>query len=229
MSDFVGMEKLSLVDYDSKIVCTLFSSGCNFNCAFCHNSPLVIKNTDGAIPFKEIIDYLKSRKNMLDGVCITGGEPTLMDDLKEKIIQIKSLGILVKLDTNGTNPHLLKELIEAKLVDYVAMDIKTSLKEYHKICRVNFVDIDAIKESINILMTSGIDYEFRTTLIDEYHNYENIKAIGILIKGSKKYFLQKYIYRETCPILLHEVNKKKALEFQSLLNQYIENVNLRGY
>lgn len=229
MSEFVGMEKLSLVDFDSKIVCTLFSSGCNFNCAFCHNSPLIEEVKDNYLKFEEIIAYLKSRKNMLDGVCITGGEPTLMDDLKEKIIQIKELGLLVKLDTNGTNPRILKELIEEKLIDYVAMDIKNSLEEYHKICRVECVNLDAITESINILMASNIDYEFRTTLIDEYHNTDNILKIGSLIKGTKKYFLQKYTYRDTCPLVLHEVKKEKALEFQSLLSKYIESVNLRGY
>ena len=156
--DFVGIEKLSLVDFDNNLSVVLFCEGCNFRCPFCHNSSLVLCKNE-KIDFNDILEYLKERKKLLDGVVISGGEPTLMNDLAHKCKQIKDLGYLVKLDTNGTNPKVIKYLIDNKLVDHIAMDIKGSFANYSEIVGLTSLDLNNIKESINILKTSGISYE----------------------------------------------------------------------
>ena len=229
--DFAGIQKISLVDYDQKISCTLFTAGCNFRCPFCHNSDLVIyaKNIH-YIPFSEIIDYLNKRKGLLDAVVITGGEPTLMPDLKEKIIEIRKLGYKIKLDTNGTNPDILKNLVEGGLIDYVAMDIKNSLSNYFKTVGLENFNQSNIIESINFLLSGAVDYEFRTTLVNEFHSEEDIELIGKLIQGAKRYYLQRFINNENCINHdLHEVNQDVALRFKSILLPYIKKVELRGY
>ena len=181
------------------------------------------------IPFAEILDFLKSRTGVIDAVVISGGEPTLMPDLKDKIKEIRKLGFRIKLDSNGTRPNVIKELIDEKLIDYVAMDIKNHLNKYDVVAGVN-VNKDAIKESINLLMNSGIDYEFRTTLVNEYHTEKDIREIGELIANCKKFFLQKYVYREgVINKNLHPVDETKALYFVNILKNYIPNVELRGY
>ena len=169
--DFVGIEKLSLVDFDNNLSVVLFCEGCNFRCPFCHNSSLVLCKNE-KIDFNDILEYLKERKKLLDGVVISGGEPTLMNDLAYKCKQIRDLGYLVKLDTNGTNPKVIKYLIDNKLVDHIAMDIKGSFVNYSEIVGLTSLDLNNIIESIKILKTSGISYEFRTTLVKEFHNEE---------------------------------------------------------
>lgn len=227
--EFVGIEKISLVDYDNKISCVLFTERCNFRCQFCHNSRLVLdKNNE--IPFSDILTYLKKRKNVLDGVVITGGEPTLMDDLVEKIKAIKELGLLVKLDTNGTNPNLVKQLIDDKLIDYVAMDIKNSMDTYSEIIGIKNIFKDNILKTIEILKTSGISYEFRTTLVNEFHSEKSIEDMGKMLKGAKKMYLQHFIDNEECIVHnLHEVDIDTANKYKNILLKYIDNVYLRGY
>lgn len=229
--DFTGFEKLSLVDYKDKLSCTLFMEGCNFRCPFCHNSELVLSlNKCNKIPFEEILKYLKKRKGLLDAVCISGGEPTLMPDLKEKIKIIKNLGYLVKLDTNGTNPKILKELIDENLIDYCAMDIKNSKAKYDVTIGTKYNNFKNIEESIKILMNNKIPYEFRTTLVDEFHDKESIKELGSLIKGANILYLQHFVASSNCIKQgLHEVNKKKAEEYKIILLDYIKEVELRGY
>ena len=178
------MEKLSVVDFDNKVSCTLFTNGCNFKCPFCHNSSLVLSKVP-PLDFNVILDYLKTRKNIIDAAVITGGEPTLLDGLKEKIIEIKKLGFLIKLDTNGTNPACLQELINEKLIDYVAMDIKNGPTNYAKTIGLTSYDLTNIKKSIDILKKGTIDYEFRTTLVKEFHSQSDMKEIRNLILGSK--------------------------------------------
>jgi pyruvate formate lyase activating enzyme len=227
--NFVGIDKLSLLDYEDKISCVLFSKTCNFRCPFCHNG-LTVLESEESISFDEIITYLKSRKGVLDAVVVSGGEPTLMPDLKEKIEVIKKLGFLVKLDTNGTNPLLLKELIDEKLIDYVAMDIKNSEEKYLVTTDCKCLNMDAITQSISIIMNSGIDYEFRTTLVKEFHDEQSIKNMANLIQGSKKLYLQKFVEREGCIKKgLHEVEEVLANQYKSILSQFIESVELRGY
>lgn len=227
-SIFCGIEKLSLVDFDGKIACTLFTGGCNYRCPFCHNSPLIKEQP--FLDLNEILTYLEKRKKMLDAVVISGGEPTLHKNLPDILKVLKELGYVIKLDTNGTNPKMLKELIEDKLIDYVAMDIKGSLNNYHLITGVNNPLLDNIKESINILKKSNIDFEFRTTLVKEYHTLEIINEMKELLKGTKKLYLQKFILRDTClDQTLNEVDVNTAKEYKEILEQTILNVYLRGY
>ena len=227
--DFVGIDKLSLLDYEDKIAVVLFCKPCNFRCPFCHNGTTVLE-ADTVIPFADILEYLQSRKGLIDAVVVSGGEPTLMPDLKEKIIAIKELGFLVKLDTNGTNPEVIKDLRESGLIDYVAMDIKNSFKKYPLTVGTKNAYLDKVSMSIQYLMSSGIDYEFRTTLIDEFHDAQDIREMGETLKGAKRLYLQKFVDRESCIQRgLHEVNKEKAESFVEILKQYIDNVSLRGY
>ena len=227
--DFVGIDKLSLLDYDEKLSCVLFAKACNFRCPFCHNG-LTVLESETYIPFNQIIEFLNSRKGKLDAVVVTGGEPTLMDDIVEKISIIKSMGFLVKLDSNGTRPEVIKELLDKKLLDYIAMDIKNSLSCYPKTCGVKNIDEEKIKESIKLIQNSGIDYEFRTTLVKEFHTLDSIKEIGELVKGSKKLYLQQFVDREgVIQKGLHPVDEDLANKFKEILLDYVEEVSLRGY
>ena len=227
--DFVGIDKLSLLDYEDKVACVLFCKPCNFRCPFCHNGTTVLE-ADTTIPFEDILEYLKTRIGLIDAVVVSGGEPTLMPDLKEKIVALKQLGFLIKLDTNGTNPEIVKELYENNLIDYVAMDIKNSFKKYPLTAGVKNIDLTKVSQTIQYLMSSGIDYEFRTTLIDEFHDAQDMREIGETIKGAKKLFLQKFVERESCIQKgLHEVSEEKAKSFVDALSKYVEQVSLRGY
>ncbi len=222
-----GHQKVSLVDYDGQIATTIFTSGCNFACPFCHNSGLV-KGTEPIIDTSEILEYLIKRKNVLTAVCISGGEPTLHKDLPEFISKIKDLGYLVKLDTNGTNLTMLKYLVENKLIDYIAMDIKNSFSKYSKTAGLQN-DIN-IKDTIQYIMSCGVDYEFRTTLIKNYHSREDMLEIAKTIKGARKYFLQKFVDNDNCLSTgLEEIPHNQAEEYKDLCLKFIENTKLRGY
>ena len=227
--DFVGIDKFSLLDFEDKISCVLFCKPCNFSCPFCHNGTTVLE-AETVIPFDDILEYLESRKGLIDAVVVSGGEPTLMPDLKEKIIALRKLGFLIKLDTNGTNPETIKDLYESGLIDYVAMDIKNSFKKYPLTVGVKNAYLDKVSQSIQYLMNSGIDYEFRTTLIDEFHDTQDIREMAETLKGAKRLFLQKFVDRESCIQRgLHEVSKEKAESFVDILKQFIDKVSLRGY
>lgn len=227
-SIFCGIEKLSLVDFDGYISCTLFTSGCNYRCPFCHNSPLIKEQP--SLNMEEILNYLSVRKKMLDAVVITGGEPTLHKELPSVLKQIKDLGYIIKLDTNGTNPKNLKELIDKKLIDYVAMDIKASSNCYSLVTGVINPFLDNIKESINILKTLNINFEFRTTLVKEFHSLDSINEMKELVSGAKKLYLQKFVLRDTClNQKLHEVDLETAKCYKSILEEVVEKVFLRGY
>jgi pyruvate formate lyase activating enzyme len=222
-----GLQKVSLVDYDGQIASTIFTSGCNFACPFCHNAGLV-KGTEPDIPTSEILGYLTKRKNVLTAVCISGGEPTLHKDLPELISKIKELGYLVKLDTNGTNLEMLKYLVENQLIDYIAMDIKNSFENYTKTIGINH-PIN-IKDTIDYVMNCGIDYEFRTTIIKHYHTKEDIEKISKNIKGAKKYFLQKFVDNNNCLTKgLEEIDTNTAQEYLKICLKNIPNTKLRGY
>lgn len=185
-----GFDKLTLLNYPDKVACTIFTSGCNLRCPFCHNSGLVTNNYN-EISFDSIYEYLKKRIGILDGVCITGGEPLIHADIKDYIKKIKDLGYLVKIDTNGCNPKLLKELIDLKLVDYIAMDIKNIYSKYDITSGVK-VNVDNIKKSISIIENSGIDYEFRTTIVKEFHSTQDIKEILSYISSNSNYYIQNF-------------------------------------
>jgi len=189
-----GLQKTTLIDFPGKIAATVFTSGCNFFCPWCYSAELVlpekIKNHP-KISEQEFFNFLKSKQGLLEGVTICGGEPTLQVDLPDFIKKIKDLGFLVKLDTNGSNPGMLKNLIDAKLIDYVAMDIKTSKEKYEEVLKGN-VKINDIKESVKILKEGKLDYEFRTTVVPTIHKKEDIVEIAKWINGAPKYYLQKF-------------------------------------
>ncbi len=196
-----GIQKMTLIDYPGKVACTFFIFGCNFKCGYCHNPELVIKeNIINNYSIDKCLDFLKRKRKYLDGVCITGGEPLINPDIKDFLFKIKKIGYLIKIDTNGSNPDLLQEIIYRGLVDYIAMDIKSDISGYSKIIGVKF-NPDSIKKSIKIILNSGIDYEFRTTLIPGFHNSKILDNLGKwLYKNSnrkiKKYVLQNFIARK---------------------------------
>lgn len=227
---FCGIEPLSLVDLDGKLACTIFTNGCNFKCPFCHNKDLALNQNITEISFQEILDFLKLRKSMLDAVCITGGEPTIHPDLEDKLKQIKELGYFIKLDTNGSNPEMISELYHKGLIDYVAMDIKNTLSKYPTTTNNLHVNLFNIQKSINFLMNSGIDYEFRTTIINEFHTLEDIIKIGEWLNGAKRYYLQKFVNSENCiNSNLNEIPYQIALKFKNSVKQNFSKVELRGY
>lgn len=227
--DFVGIDKFSLLDYDGYVSVVLFAPTCNFRCPFCHNGASVL-DSKSSIKFSDIISFLESRKNLIDSIVISGGEPTLMDDIVDKITTLKSMGFKIKLDTNGTNPEILSYLLKNKLINYVAMDIKNSFKKYCLASGIKSLNLENISKSISILLNSRIDYEFRTTLVKEFHNEEDINDIAKLIKGANKVFLQKFVDREgVIDHNLHEIDINEATRYQKILAKYVNNCELRGY
>jgi len=227
--EILGIEKVSMVDYKDKICATIFTGGCNFRCPFCHNSGIVEKKYN-YYSEDEILEYLKDRKKLLDAVVISGGEPTLQKDLARFIEEIKKLGFAVKLDTNGTNPDVLKELLEKKLLDYVAVDIKNDFASYSGITGISNPNVEGIKKSLKLLKEFGVDYELRTTLVKEFHSKENIERLSEDLKGEKLLYLQKFKLSEgVFNQSLHEVEKKEAEIYQKILSKEIKNVLLRGY
>ena len=228
--EFVAINKFSLLDYPGKVSCILYTRGCNFRCPYCHNGLTLLENNTDFVSFEEILAFLKKRVGVLDGVVISGGEPTLMPDLVDKIKAIKELGYLVKLDTNGTSPVLLQKLIDEKLIDYVAMDIKAPLNKYAKVVNNPNVDIEKISQSIEILKNNVIDYEFRTTLVAEFTNELDVLAIARMLKGAKQYFLQQYKLSDgVINKNLHRVDEDLANKYKNILSEYIDVVELRGY
>ncbi len=191
-----GFVNLSLVDWDGKISSVIFLPNCNFRCPFCHNTTLVLHPEKGeTVPFERVEDYLKKQKSWIDGVCITGGEPTLHRDLPDLCSKFKEMAFLVKVDTNGTNPVMMKELMDRRLIDYVAVDIKAPLtvEKYSKAIGVNAEKLlGKVKETVKMLMGSKMDYEFRTTVVPTLHGEEDIKEICGGVKGCRKYVLQKF-------------------------------------
>ena len=227
----VGIDKLSLLDYEDKVSVVLFSQACNMRCPFCHNGEAILgASKEDEIDFNEILEFLKTRQGLIDAVVFTGGEPTLEPDLKVKIKAVRDLGFLIKLDTNGTNPEIAESLLDEGLIDYVAMDIKNCPNLYAETCGLKFINIDNIKKSISIIMAKAPDYEFRTTLVKEFHEKMNYEEFLNLIKGAKRLFLQKFVDREGCIKKgLHEVSIEEANKLRDYLASGIPEVTLRGY
>lgn len=186
-----GIQKLTLLDFPGKTACTIFCYGCNFLCPFCHNALLVTEKAESFIDEEEIFSFLRKRQGILDGVCVTGGEPTLQKNLKAFLKRIKDMGFAVKLDTNGYKPDLLKEIIDEGLCDYVAMDIKNTPEKY-ALTVGKTIDTEKILQSISILKEGKIPCEFRTTVVKDLHTEEDIKEIAHLLKGKVPFFLQQF-------------------------------------
>ena len=228
---FAGLQKLTLLDYPGKVACTLFTRGCNFRCPFCHNASLVVRaDEQPTYTNDEILAFLKKRQGILDGVAITGGEPTLMSGLYDFIVQVKEMEYSVKLDSNGTRPEVLKKLVMNGLVDYVAMDIKNSPEKYAYTCGLTeSYDLSKIEESKNFLMEGHVDFEFRTTVAKPFHTEEDFYKIGEWLKGSEKYFLQQF--KDSGDIIGQEISSFNESEMEKFLNvllPFVPNTQLRG-
>lgn len=222
-----GFQKTTFLDYPEKIACIVFTTGCNFRCGYCHNPELF--KSEPVLTVPAFFDFLKARKGKLDGVVITGGEPTLQSGLEDFIKEIKNLEFLVKLDTNGTNPKILEYLLNLNLLNYVAMDIKAPLDKYKKITNVDF-DIQKIKDSINLIKNSEIDYEFRTTVVKSQLSFEDFKSIGMLLEGAKKYYLQKFVASKILDGALMSAETYSDEEFKIILEelkQYVKFIGVR--
>jgi pyruvate formate lyase activating enzyme len=223
-----GLQKTSLIDYPGKVSAIVFTIGCNFHCPYCHN-PELVDETAEEISEEDFFTFLEKRVGLLDAVTITGGEPTLHDDLPSFVERIKQLGFLVKLDSNGTRPDMLRQLIAQKLVDYIAMDIKAPLAKYeHTIARP--ADLQKIQESITLLSEGRVPYEFRTTVVKALLPPEDFPAIGELIRGAEVYYLQKFIPTK----LLNPGFRKKAVytdeefaELKTVMEQYVQTCHIR--
>lgn len=225
-----GIQKLTLLDYPGKLACTVFTGGCNFRCPFCHNAPLVLperlfQDTDE----EQVLAFLKKRQGVLDGLAITGGEPLLHKDIGTFLEKVRELGYSIKLDTNGSFPKLLKELVNGGLVDRVAMDIKNAPELYEKTVGVK-VDMAAVEESRDFLLSAPVDYEFRTTVVKGLHTTESIKGAARWIQGAREYYLQQF--KDSGDILdlqgLEAFNEKEMHALTSAAAQYVPTVKLRG-
>ena len=218
-----------MLDYPGKVACIVFTGGCNLRCPFCHNALLVTQVDNVVYDEEEIIEYLKKRKGLLDGICVSGGEPLLQVGLESFLQRVKELGYSIKLDTNGTFPARLKSLVEKGLVDYVAMDIKNCKEKYEVTTGTNSFDISKIEESVNFLLSGKVDYEFRTTIVDGLHETQDIVKIGEWIKGAKKYFLQNFV--DSGNLIgsgLKAVSLDKLKEFEKIAKSSVEKIALRG-
>ena len=224
-----GLNKTTLLDYPGIVASTVFTGSCNFRCPYCQNADLVLDPmSQPLISEEEVLSHIKKRKVIIKGVCITGGEPTLQKDLREFIVKLKELDVLVKLDTNGYRPDVTKDLIKEGLIDYVAMDIKSSPEGYSDVAGIK-IDTSIIKESVDLIMSSGIDYEFRTTVIREFHNEETFKAIGEFIRGAEKYYLQGYIDSERVIERRFSSYSREELEkLVKIVSPYVQFVDIRG-
>ncbi len=226
------IQGITLLDYPNKVASTLFTAGCNFRCPFCHNTELIENDPNMPdIPYEEVFARLNERKTFIDGICITGGEPLLTRDMIDFLKQLKdNVGLPIKIDTNGYTPEILNDIINQNLVNYIAMDIKTSFEKYHIATGLN-INTDKIKESIDIIMNSNIDYEFRTTVVPEIVDSDDIRNIGSYIVGAKKFALQQFRRMKTYDEKYQELYPYKPEElrkFEDILKQFLNNIEIRG-
>lgn len=228
--NFSGFQKLTLLDYPGKVSCTLFTSGCNLRCPFCHNASLVTHiDEENFYDEEEILSFLKKRQGILEGVCITGGEPLLHEETENFIKKVKALSYSVKLDTNGSFPDKLIYLAENNLIDYVAMDIKNSKEKYHSSVGLKNFDMGNIEKSIRFLLSGKVPFEFRTTVVKELHTEKDIESIAKWIKGAENYFLQSFVDSGDLIGENLSAHTPETMEkMRSIAALYIPNVGLRG-
>lgn len=222
-----GLQKLTLLDYPGKVACTIFIPGCNLRCPFCHNSVLAENKENLNMTENSILDFLSGRTEILDGVAVTGGEPLLFNDIEHFLRRIHDLGYSIKLDTNGTFPERLENVIRQGLVQYVAMDIKNSPDKYSLTTGIK-TDINKIKDSIRIIMSSEIDYEFRTTVVKEFHTNSDFEEIGRLVSGARKFTIQKFVDNGSTFVKdLHCPDEKDINDWIITLCKYVNNVTVK--
>lgn len=230
-----GLQKMTLLDYPGKVACTVFLKGCNYRCPFCHNSELFLGKPETLMSQDEFISFLEKRVGLLDGVCVSGGEPTLHPGLPALLRRIKALGYGVKLDTNGTRPDVLKALVAEGLVDYVAMDVKNSPARYAETVGLESIDLAPLEESLRFMIEGGVPYELRTTLVEQLHDTETVEQMGqwlaSLVPGKKphKLYLQSFVDRDTVVYAgLTAPSAESVGIYKEILNSYIEDACIRG-
>ena len=230
-----GLQKMTLLDFPGKVACTVFLGGCNFRCPFCHNFELLGAEAQPVMDDEKLLAFLKQRQGLLDGVCITGGEPTLQPGLPQLLERIKVLGYPVKLDTNGYRPDVLRSLVENKLVDYVAMDIKNGPRQYAATAGLPALKLERIEESIRFLLEGTVDYEFRTTVVDPLHDEASITAMAQWLEDisrgikARRFFLQPFVDRDTVPFSNFASPKPHQLQrYLGILSTFAEQIQLRG-
>lgn len=224
-----GLQKMTLLDFPGRVACTVFLGGCDLRCPFCHNAELIDGTAPAVMDAEELLQFLKKRQGLLEGVAITGGEPLLRPDLGELLGRIRELEYPVKLDTNGTHPERLRRLLEEGLVQYTAMDVKNSPERYAETVGLETFDLAPVRESVSLLMEGPWDYEFRTTAVAELHDAESFHRIGPWIRGAKRYFLQKFTDRETVPFQgFHSPTAEEMRAWVKIMEEYVPAAALRG-
>ena len=224
-----GLQKMTLLDFPGHVACTVFLGGCDFRCPFCHNFELIDGTAKPVMTDEDLFAFLKKRQGLLDGVAITGGEPCLHPGLPELLRKIRALGFKTKLDTNGYHPAMLKELLDEGLLDYVAMDIKNSPAKYAGTCGLKSLDLGPVYESISLLLSGNVDYEFRTTVVAEFHESSDFPEIGKMIAGAKRYFLQCFTDRDSVPF--GNLSAPTAIELRNyakIAEPFVKSVEVRG-
>lgn len=231
----VGIQKLTLLDYPGRVACTVFLNGCNFRCPYCHNAQLLEGSEEEILTTDGLLAFLNKRKGILDGVCITGGEPTIHPELRQLIRSVRDLGYSVKLDTNGSRPEVLRQLLEEGLVDYVAMDLKNGPDSYEETVGLKRFDLANIGESICLLLDSGIKFEFRTTVVKPLHSGESLTSMAKWVleatggRGIPRLFVQPFVDRDTVPVGgLSAPTVEELEQFSRILSTCAESVELRG-
>lgn len=225
-----GLQKLTLLDYPGRTACTVFLEGCDFRCPFCHNWELCGSgDPDGEIPEEDFYSFLKKRRNMLDGVCISGGEPLMSKDIVSFAERIKKIGYDIKIDTNGSYPARLISLVDAGLVDYTAVDIKNSKRKYAETSGAGERELAEVEKTVRYLMEGNLDYEFRTTVVKEFHDQEDFEEIGQWIRGAKRYFLQMFKDRDSVMTAgLHPRSEENMRSYLETVRKYVPSAKLRG-
>ena len=224
-----GLQKMTLLDFPGQVACTVFLGGCEFRCPFCHNADLLDMSAPGIMNDDELLEFLKKRKGLLDGVAFTGGEPLLRKDLPELLVRVRDIGYKIKVDTNGDHPDLLKEIVQAGLADYIAMDVKNSPARYAETIGRETFDTAPVDESIQFLLIGQVRYEFRTTVIKQFHDEASFEAIAQWIDGADRYELQGFVDRDTVPFAgLQAPSDEEIAEFLAIMSPLAEHAAIRG-
>ncbi|MBQ9543718.1 MAG: anaerobic ribonucleoside-triphosphate reductase activating protein [Clostridia bacterium] len=224
-----GLQKMTLLDFPGKVACTVFTGGCDLRCVFCHNYELATGKAEPYCGEEEFFSFLEKRRGLIDGVAVTGGEPCLQKDLPEFLKKVRALGFSTKLDTNGFHPEMLKRIVDEKLADYIAVDVKNSPEKYAATCGLEKIDLAPLFESLAILKDSGAEYELRTTVVDQLHDEEDVKKIGEMIRGTKFWFIQCFADRDTVPFAeLSAPPREKLKRFLDIARGYVPGAELRG-
>ena len=224
-----GLQKMTLLDFPGRVACTVFFGGCDMRCPFCHNAELLDGSARPVMTEEELLQFLKKRKSLLDGVAFTGGEPLLQKDLPELAARIREIGYPIKLDTNGNHPDQLDRMIRGGLVQYVAMDIKNSPERYAETAGLETLDLEPVRASVRMLMEGSTEYEFRTTAVAELHDDRSFEQIGQWIRGARRYYLQKFTDRDTVPFEgLHAPDDEQMRRWAQIAGKYVPATSLRG-